>query len=467
GSCPGNYLLTRTWSATDVCGNTKTATQVINVQDVVPPVVTFIPADVVVSCSAVPAVGSPIASDNCDAAPQITYNGDTRIDGACPDSYILKRKWTITDNCGNSTTAVQTISVQDITPPSFSFVPVAVTANCEAVPSPGSPVAADNCDSDVTITYDGDTRTDGSCPGNYTLLRKWTATDNCGNTTTATQTIFVRDITPPVYSALPDPVVINCTETLPVGSASAGDNCDANVFVVYNGQVRIDGNCTNNYTLRRSWVATDHCGNTALGVQEITVQDTIAPLFTFVPDAATVSCDAVPFPGAPTAADNCDVTSAIAYLGESRTDGLCPSNYVLTRTWSASDDCGNFRTAQQVITVRDITVPVFTFVPKDTLVNCDAVPAPGMPLSIDNCTQSPAITLISQTTSQGTSSINYFMYRVWAATDACGNSSTALQTLTVQDTISPQVQCPPNMTVDADASTCLAVVDYPLPTTID
>lgn len=467
GSCPGNYLLTRTWSATDVCGNTKTATQVINVQDVVPPVVSFVPADVVVSCSAVPAVGSPVASDNCDAAPQIAFDGDTRIDGACSDSYILKRKWTITDNCGNSTTAVQTISVQDITPPSFSFVPVAVTANCDAVPVPGSPVASDNCDSDVTITYDGDTRTDGSCPGNYTLLRKWTATDNCGNTTTATQTIFVRDITPPVYTALPDPVVINCTETVPVGAASASDNCDANVFVVYSGQVRIDGNCTNNYTLRRSWVATDHCGNTALGVQEITVQDTIAPLFTFVPDATTASCDAVPFPGAPTAADNCDVTAAIAYLGESRTDGLCPSNYTLTRTWSASDDCGNFRTAQQVITVQDVTIPVFTFIPKDTLVNCDAVPAPGMPLSIDNCTQNPAITLISQTTSQGSSSINYFMYRVWAATDACGNSSTALQTLTVQDTISPQVQCPPDMTVDADASACLAVVDYPLPTTID
>ena len=50
--------------------------------------------------------------------------------------------------------------------------------------------ATDNCDLDVAIGYT-ETRTDGSCPDNYTLTRVWTATDNCGNVATATQVITV------------------------------------------------------------------------------------------------------------------------------------------------------------------------------------------------------------------------------------------------------------------------------------
>ena len=50
GNCAGNYVITRTWTATDDCENATSADQVITVQDLVAPVLT-IPSDVTIACT--------------------------------------------------------------------------------------------------------------------------------------------------------------------------------------------------------------------------------------------------------------------------------------------------------------------------------------------------------------------------------------------------------------------------------
>ena len=40
-----------------------------------------------------------------------------------------------------------------------------------------------------------------------------------------------------------------------------------------------------------------------------------------------------------------------------------PGNYSVTRTWTATDDCGNFSTASQTITVRTSPAPVIAALP--------------------------------------------------------------------------------------------------------
>ena len=47
----------------------------------------------------------------------------------------------------------------------------------------------------------------------------------------------------------------------------------------------------------------------------------------------------------------------------------CGSSYVMTRTWTATDDCGNASTATQTITIVDTTAPVLT-IPADYTAEC-------------------------------------------------------------------------------------------------
>lgn len=467
GACQSNYEIIRTWQATDECGNTTTATQTITVQDVTAPVVTFVPADTTVSCSGIPPVGTPAAIDNCDASLTITYSGATRINGTCPNSYTLHRDWVIADDCGNTSTARQVLTVEDTTAPVYTFVPADVTVSCEAVPQVGNPEATDNCAAAVTITYNGAVRTDGACPDSYTLARSWTAVDSCGNSSVATQIITVQDITAPNFTMVPADVTVNCESIPAVEFPTAADNCDQFVTIAYAGQVRFNGPCTHTYTLKREWTATDNCGNTSTTTQTITVQDITPPQFLTVPADVTVSCEAVPGAGTPTAADNCDADVTITYAGEERTDGNCVNNYTLKRTWVATDDCGNTKTAFQTIKVQDLTKPVFTFVPADTTVNCNDIPFPDNPQATDNCTANPVITFVGETILGSMSPDSYTLERKWTATDECNNVTTAIQLLEVQDTVAPAITCPDNIDVDANGATCSAIVSFNDPLTAD
>ena len=76
------------------------------------------------------------------------------------------------------------------------------TIDCPATPAFAQATATDDCDATVTLTFN-DVTTPGTCAGNYSVTRTWTATDDCGNSSTATQTINVQDITAPVIAALP------------------------------------------------------------------------------------------------------------------------------------------------------------------------------------------------------------------------------------------------------------------------
>ena len=52
------------------------------------------------------------------------------IAGDCAGSYTIARTFTATDDAGNSTSATQTITVEDTTAPEFTSVPVDYTAEC-------------------------------------------------------------------------------------------------------------------------------------------------------------------------------------------------------------------------------------------------------------------------------------------------------------------------------------------------
>jgi hypothetical protein len=82
------------------------------------------------SCYSVFAVAT--ATDACGSAFTLT-SADVTTNGSCAGSYSVTRTWTATDSCGNSSTASQTINVQDITAPVIA-VPPTSTIDCPATP---------------------------------------------------------------------------------------------------------------------------------------------------------------------------------------------------------------------------------------------------------------------------------------------------------------------------------------------
>jgi len=73
-------------------------------------------------------------------------------------SATIKRTWTATDHCGNSSQCVQTITVEDTTPPTITCPPN-ITVNADAgvctaqVTLPAPAYLGDNCDPNATYTY--------------------------------------------------------------------------------------------------------------------------------------------------------------------------------------------------------------------------------------------------------------------------------------------------------------------------
>ncbi|UPZ17969.1 gliding motility-associated C-terminal domain-containing protein [Flavobacterium humidisoli] len=447
-SCPGRYVLERTWVATDQCGQFRDYTQTITVEDFTKPVfVESLPADVTVECSAIPTAATLTATDNCGTA-TVGYN-EVKTAGSCAGNYTLDRTWTATDECGNSTAHTQTITVQDTTKPVFvEALPSDVTVECSAIPTAATLTATDNCGT-ATVGYN-EVKTAGSCAGNYTLDRTWTATDECGNSTAHTQTITVQDTTKPVFvESLPADATVECSAIPTAATLTATDNCGT-ATVGYN-EVKTAGSCAGNYTLDRTWTATDECGNSTAHTQTITVQDTTKPVFVeALPSDATVECSAIPTAATLTATDNCG-TATVGY-NEVKTAGSCAGNYTLDRTWTATDECGNSTAHTQTITVQDTTKPVFVeALPSDATVECSAIPTAATLTATDNC--GTATVGYNEVKTAGSCAGNYTLDRTWTATDECGNSTAHTQTITVQDTTKPVFveALPSDVTVECSA----------------
>ncbi|MEO1413432.1 MAG: hypothetical protein AAFW73_26370, partial [Bacteroidota bacterium] len=349
-TCANLYRLVRTWRAADDCGNETVGRQTLIVQDTEGPILSTIPADVTVECSAVPAMSTVTAEDACDGPVAVTTD-EIRIDSTCVNLYRLVRTWRAVDDCGNETVGRQTIIVQDTEGPTLSTIPADVTVECSAVPAMGTVTAEDACDGAVAVTTD-EIRIDSTCANLYRLVRTWRAVDDCGNETLGRQTIIVQDTEGPILSGIPADVTVECDAVPPLATVTAEDVCDGSLNVTPD-EMRFDSTCTNLYRLVRTWRAVDACGNETVGRQTIIVQDTEAPVFDNIPADLTVDLgngeQIPPVPTDVTANDNCDTPSFT--VEEEQVGSGC--TYTIIRTWTATDDCGNETVVVQNISVVD------------------------------------------------------------------------------------------------------------------
>jgi gliding motility-associated-like protein len=433
---------TVTYTATDAAGNTSSASFTVTVNDTENPTITA-PADVTVSANASclafnVVLGSPVTSDNC---------GVGFVTNDAPGTFLLgitTVTWTVTDNAGNTATATQNVTVEDITAPTI-FAPTDLTVNanndCEAViANLGNVVATDNCDT-VTVTNDAP----AAFPLGTTTVT-WIATDASGNTSTATQEITVVDTTAPVVLA-PQSITISagvdsCSVTnVDLGVPTATDNC---------GITSVTNDAPTTFpsgTTTVIWTATDNAGNTSTASQTVTVIDQVAPvaltqnITAALSNEGTVTISASQIDNG--SFDNCGgVTLSVApnTFGCSQ---IGTNEVVLTVT----DASGNSSTATATVTIVDTTAPLALVSPVTVSLNAQGLATLTASQvnngSFDNC--GIAQISISQTSFDcddvGSNTIQF------TATDFSGNSTTVNATVIVVDTIAPTIVTQ-NLTLD-------------------
>ena len=360
-----------------------------------------------------------------------------------PTTYYL----TIMDINGCQSTDSVKILINNNPRPILAGVPANITVNCNTIPSPATVTEING----ATVTL-AEVRTNGNCTNNYKLTRTWTATDVCNQTDVGTQIVTIQDLVAPTLLGIIPNITVACVSEIPAAviNVTAIDACDSNPIISFVDAVSNE-TCANRKTISRVWTVTDACVNSRTGSQRITVFDNIAPIFTNVPADITIECDA-PQPNVlAIATDNCG--SPTITVNNTTNGSGC--SYTITRTFTASDSCGNKATALQIVTVQDKTAPTFSNCPANiTVASPSEVPSTPTLTATDNCTNSVTVTMTETRANTG-NNCDSILTRTWGAVDICGNSSTCQQLITVGSSSGTNCNCIlPVATLQKNDATC-------------
>jgi hypothetical protein len=215
----------------------------------------------------------------------VVCNDETNVIDECLTE--ITQTYSAADACDNySASCTRTITLETDTEQPEIQCPADLTLDCNALlPAPdlSAVVATDNCSLEVTVTWVADLPiSEDACES--VSRRIYRATDECGNSAMCAQFIYFIDETPPVI-ACPGDITIDCSEQIPVTSATATDDCNA--FTLTYVDSAPAGDCP--MVVTRTHYAEDVCGNVSSCTQHIVIEDTTAPEIS-CPEAVTIEC---------------------------------------------------------------------------------------------------------------------------------------------------------------------------------
>ena len=159
----------------------------------------------------------------------------------------------------------------------------------------------------------------------------------------------LKDETPPTASD-PYPISIQCKGDVPSVNIDVvddeADNCDTTPQVEFVSEISDENTCPE--TITRTFKVTDDSGNSINVKQIITVLDLTAPtLDSNTAEISLTTCGVVPDAEfvKPVFTDNCNGLVTINKVGDDAIDLATPGYTLYTRTWTASDACGNTSTS--------------------------------------------------------------------------------------------------------------------------
>ena len=307
--------------------------------------------------------------------------------------------FTVTDACGNASTASALLVITDDVPPTITTQAQNLTVECDGTSNDtelqnwldtnASAMALDACSSSLEWTYEMRSSI-GSCGGVRTSLFDFFVTDACDNTSVRTTAAFIiEDSTSPVYDILPVNLTVECdgagnedqlTQWLTIyGGASASDICSEPISWSYD-LVREEDSCGLTGSQVYRFTIFDDCGNTSTAEATFTIEDTESTVITAGADEILEDCDdnfngnILEFDswlnnnGGATATDVCgDITWTNDYNVDNWVS-TCGSAQFVDVVFTATDDCGNSDSVTHRFGVGDVSPPQFINCPRPPVV---------------------------------------------------------------------------------------------------
>ena len=483
-------FITRTYKIKDGCGNEVLCTHIIFVTpDSGNPSITC-PDDLTLNCGdeiPSPDLSKVIVSDDCTPTDQliVTHLSDEDNGGnGCPGSpKIIIRSYQVSDLCGNTSSCSQTISFQsDNTGPEITIPASDMMVECDGqgnsdeldswLSDNGGSSADDEC-SNVTWTnnFSG---LEFDCGQTGTTMVEFYATDECGNQSLTTAKFIINDNISPTIEC-PVDVTISCEESKDpevTGQPIVSDICSENLTVEYTDDLSGLTECGGTGSLIRTFIVTDECGNTSSCMHVINIEDLIAPVITIPASDLTVECDGqgnmneldawLVNNGGALAEDNC--SNVIWTNNFSGLDGQCGQSGMTTVEFYAMDECGNQSQTSANFIIVDNEVPTISC-PVDLTISCEESTDPaitGQPIATDQCSDNITIEYVDDLSGLTECGGTGTLIRTFTAIDECGNASSCVQVIIIEDLIAPIIACPIDINIECGASIDPANTGWPL-----
>ena len=422
-----------TWIATDESENTVSIEHKVTIIDTISPTL-IVPEDIIVEATSSNQnevqLGESVATDNGEII-SITNNAPEFF--ALGDTTVI---WTVSDYSGNISTGNQLVTVTDTTTPEISQL--------EDIIAEATSVNENIVNLDEPSTFDiQEVIIYKNAPDVFPIgdtLVTWIITDETGNHSVATQIVTIVDTTVPTLTVPEDLTVeaVSLQETLvEIGQAGADD---------ISGISSIVNNAPDVFPLGSTivtWSVTDNHHNTISAEQTITVVDTTTPTIVtpqnIVSEAVNPTLNFIHL-GELDASDSVDIESIsndkpiIFPFGDT------------TVIWTVTDTSGNISHAVQVVTIIDTTAPDVS-PPSDIITEATDLSSNevelGKAIAYDIMSVESIVNDAPEFFPVGETIVT------WTATDSSGNSSTATQTVTIIDSISPSITAPDSITTEA------------------
>ena len=479
-ACGGTYTETWTFPSADNCDRGDIVeTRTITVNPASAPTATN-PGDITIENEDAPPVGTVLTFSNGESGEcEITEDVVGIISGshdACSGEYT--ETWTF-EYCEENTSSARrlpqivisrVITVNPTDPPSIDCSAASdlildcdendsleIAAWLELTITQLEAATTSAAEFSISHDYDFDNVPELSCGLTSGVDVTFTLIDECDRTATCVKTIFRDDSVNPFWtSPLPSDIEIECgtdVDDVPWPEVSAEDLCDDDVEINRSSTSRFAG-CGGEVIIR-TFTAIDDCGNRISASYEIDMTDNLPPVL-IVPGDTIVPCSAEVDSGY-IVTDNC---SSVSVTVSDEREDINECEYIITRTWTAVDGCGNRSSATRIISFADMQAPVISLVPElAALVNedgnmvmygCDipVMPMTGALVTDDCCIPNELVTF-DRLVAKNVCDVFGFHTRYrcgYKVTDAAGNTTVLAFDVFQYDTTAPVIMnLPPDI----------------------